>query len=267
MIMPPTWTLPEAIRVRLGQSTVGRQRAIVEDRHLLLVLHKPPGPDDRNREGALFWRNPSGEWQFNRGGPGPGALKRHVQSYVDREGELTRDYEEAENTTALFDILEALTPLARAGRSMHQALQAAREAVKGDPFLIEMRDMASDVERNFDLLGEDVRNALQYKIARESEEQARLSREAVRASHRLNILAAWFFPLTAISSVFGMNFSHGLNSNRPAMFWIIFALGVGLGFAMKAWVLARSDGKGAEVKRNPLVVESQPRAAVTGKSA
>ena len=50
MIIPPTWNLPEAIRVRLGQSTYGRQRAIVEEGHLLLVLHKPPGPDDRGRE-------------------------------------------------------------------------------------------------------------------------------------------------------------------------------------------------------------------------
>jgi hypothetical protein len=243
MIIPPTWTLPEAVRIRIGQTTVGRQRAIIEDGHLLLVLHKPPGPDDRAREGALFWRNPAGEWQFNRGGSGPGALKRHVQSYGELEAGLAQQYEQAADTTALFDVLEALTPLARAGRSMHQALQAAREAFKSDAFLIEMRDMASDVERNFDLLGEDVRNALQYKIARESEEQARLSKEAVRASHRLNVLAAWFLPLTAIASVFSMNFAHGFDEHRPVFFWIVFALGVGLGFAMKSWVLARSESR------------------------
>src|SRR5262245_33275565 len=120
MIIPPTWTLPEAIKQRLGQTTVGRQRAITEDGHLLLILHKPPGPDDREREGVIFWRNPAGEWQFNRGGPGPGALKRHVQSYVELEGKLANDYEEAANTTALFELLAALTPLARAARNMHQ---------------------------------------------------------------------------------------------------------------------------------------------------
>jgi len=243
MIIPPTWNLPEAIRTRLGQTTVGRQRAIVEEGHLLLVLHKPPGADDRVREGIIFWRNPSGEWQSNRAGSGPGALKRHVQGYAELEGNLAHQYEQAENTTALFDVLETLTPLARAGRSMHQALQTAREAFKGDAFLIEMRDLASDVERNFDLLVEDVRNALQYKIARESEEQARLSQEAVRASHRLNILAALFFPLTAITSVFGMNLAHGIDEHRPAFFWIVFAVGVGLGFGMKSWVLGRENTK------------------------
>ena len=247
MIIPPNWTLPEAIKIRLGHTTVGRQRAIVEDGHLLLVLHKPPGPDDRNREGVLFWRNPVGEWQVSRGGQGSGALKRHVQGYSEVEGKLAHDYEEAADTTALFELLDALTPLARAAHNMYAALQAAREAVKNDVLLIEARDLASDADRNLDLLLEDVRNALQYKMAREAEHQARLSQEAVRASHRLNVLAAWFFPLTAISSVFGMNFSHGLGDHDPIMFWIIFALGLALGFAMKSWVLAgRGEKNGAE---------------------
>ena len=246
MTIIPNWNLPEAIRTRIGQTTVGRQRAIVEEGHLLLVLHMPPGPDDRLREGALFWRNPAGEWNSNQGGPGPEALKRHVQSYSDHEGKLTRDYELATNTTALFDLLAALAPLARAARGMHLALQAAREAIKGDRFLIELRDLASDVERNLDLLGEDARNALQYRIAREAEEQGKLSREAVRASHRLNILAAWFFPLTAITSVFGMNFAHGLDDQRPLLFWIVFAVGLGLGFGMKGWVLGQREDKSRE---------------------
>jgi hypothetical protein len=243
MIIPPTWNLPEAIKTRLGQNTVGRQRAIVEDGHLLLVLHKPPGPDDRNREGAIFWRNPAGEWQAHRGGGGVGALKRHVQSYAELEASLAHTYEEATDTASLFDLLESLTPLARAARNMHQALQVAREAIKGDVFIVEVRDLASDVERNLDLLVEDVRNALQYRMAREAEEQARLSKEAVHASHRLNVLAAWFFPLTALSSMFGMNFAHGLDDRRPLYFWIIFAVGLALGFGMKSWVLGRRENK------------------------
>lgn len=243
MIIPPTWNLPEAIKTRLGQNTLGRQRAIIEEGHLLLVLHKPPGPDDRNREGAIFWRNPAGEWQAHRGGSGVGALKRHVQSYAELEASLAHTYETAADTTALFDLLESLTPLDRAARNMHQALQLAREAFKGDTSLIEVRDLASDVERNLDLLVEDVRNALQYRMAREAEEQARLSKEAVHASHRLNVLAAWFFPLTAISSVFGMNFAHGFDEHRPIYFWVVFGVGLALGFAMKSWVLARSENK------------------------
>ena len=131
---------------------------------------------------------------------------------------------------------------------MHQSLQLAREAIKNDTSIIEVRDLASDVERNLDLLVEDVRNALQYRMAREAEEQARLSKEAVHASHRLNVLAAWFFPLTAISSVFGMNFAHGLDERRPIFFWIVFAVGLALGFAMKSWVLGRSENKSVPPK-------------------
>jgi hypothetical protein len=240
MIIPPTWTLPEAIRIRLGQTTYGRQRAIFEDGHLLLVLHKAPGPDDSGREGVLFWRNPSGEWLWSRGTGGNTALKRHVQSYGELEGKHTTDYENATKIDTLFDLVDSLTPLTRAARNMHQALQVARESIKGDTFLIEVRDLAYEVERNLELLIEDVRNAIQHRSAREAEVQARLSAEAVRAGHRLNILAALFFPLTAISSVFGMNLAHGLRTDSIAMFWLIFIVGTVLGFGMKSWVLGKA---------------------------
>lgn len=239
MIIPPTWSLPEAIRIRLGQNTFGRQRAIIEDGHLVLVLHKPPGPDDRARESALYWRNPAGEWQFSRGGPGPGSLKRHVQSYVELEAKLTTQYEEATSPMQLFELLEALTPLTRAAANLHAALQTAREAIKSDHFIIEMRDLAYEVERNLALLLDDVRHAIQYRIAREAEVQSQASREALQASHRLNILAALFLPLTAMASIFGMNFSHGLNEHSPLLFWSISAGSMALGFLMKGWVVAK----------------------------
>ncbi len=248
MIIPPTWSLPDSIRTRLGQNTYGRQRAIFEENQLLLVLHKPPGPDDSGREGQLFWRNTAGEWQFNRGGPGPSALKRHVQSYADLEQKLTQDYEHASDITALFDLLEALTPLVRSARNLHHALQAAREAIKGDAFILEMRDQAYEVERNFDLLVEDVRNAIQHRTAREAEEQAKLGRQALQASHRLNILAALFFPLTAVASLFGMNLAHGFNPNRVFIFWLVFCVCVALGIAMKSWVLGRAKADAVRAK-------------------
>jgi hypothetical protein len=246
MIIPPTWAIPEAIRIRLGQTTYGRQRAIFEEGHLLLVLHKPPGPDDRTRDGVLFWRNPAGEWQINRGGSGPGALKRHVQSYVEIEGKLTQDYEQAVTTDTLFDLVESLTPLARAANNMHMALQTAREAIKADPFIIEMRDLADEVDRNIGLLHEDVRHAIQHRAAREAEAQSQSAKEALKASHRLNILAALFFPLTAITSLFGMNLTHGLDEHTPLIFWAVFACGVGLGIFMKTWVLAKTGSPPAQ---------------------
>ncbi len=85
---------------------------------------------------------------------------------------------------------------------------------------------------------EDVRHALQYRTVREAEAQARTSREAVRASHRLNIIAALFLPITAIASVFGMNLRHGME-NSAAVFWVAIAIGVGLGLGIMAWVVAK----------------------------
>ncbi len=254
MIIPPAWSLPDALRLRLGQSTYGRQRALFEEGHLLLVLHKPPGPEDRTREGVLFWRNPAGDWQCNRGGPGPGGIKRHVQGYSELEAKLTASYEQGLNLNALFDLVETLTPLVRASRNMHQALQTARESIKQDALLIELRDLGYEVMRNLELLSEDVRNAIQYRTAREAEAQAQLSRQALQASHRLNILAALFFPLTAVASLFGMNLAHGLHQDKVAIFWVVTAVSVGLGIAMKSWVLARSatESKAAASAKKPL---------------
>jgi hypothetical protein len=248
MIIPATWILPDAIRARLGQTTYGRQRAIIEDGHLVLVLHKPPGPDDRLREGVLFWRSPDGEWQCNRGGPGSGGLKRHVQSFAELETSFTSQYEKAADIDTLFILMDALTPLSRSARNMHGALQMAREAFKAEPFIIEMRDMASDIERNYELLLDDVRTEIQHRSARDAQAQAQNAQAALQASHRLNILAALFFPLTAVTSLFGMNFAHGFNKDSPGMFWLVFIISTALGFAMKGWVLGNSGNGEAKKK-------------------
>ncbi|MES2697642.1 MAG: hypothetical protein V4773_29525, partial [Verrucomicrobiota bacterium] len=187
MILPTTWNVPESIRTRVGKTTYGRQRAIVEEGHIVLVLHQPPVADDHKRSGELFWRTPTGEWHWNHGASLPAAVKRHVQAYAEIEGKLEEESEKAADLRALFDLLGKVVPLARAARNQHAAIQAAREAVKGDAFLIELRDLASDIERSFDLLLDDVRNTIAYRTAREAEEQGRVSQAALRASHRLNL--------------------------------------------------------------------------------
>lgn len=238
MLLPPTWTLPDPIATRLSPRSFGRQRAILESGHLLLVLHQPPGPEDDTRKGVLFWRSPAGDWQVSQGGSGPGALLRHVKAFTDLEDKLSERYESTKDTMALFGLVDALVPLARTARNLHQALQTAREAVRSDAALLEARDAAYEASRNLDILLEDVRNAIQHMIARDNEEQAQLTREALRASHRLNVLAALFFPLTALTSLFGMNFAHGLPGDSPLLFWLITGAGIALGLGLKRWVVA-----------------------------
>ena len=79
-IIPGTWEVPQPFRNRLG-SGPGRQRAMTADGHLLLVLHAPPKPDEEERQGRLFWRDPEGEWKTTEQGRGTVALENHLNEY------------------------------------------------------------------------------------------------------------------------------------------------------------------------------------------
>ncbi|MEB3358033.1 MAG: hypothetical protein VKK04_15000 [Synechococcales bacterium] len=58
MKLPPSWNLPDQIRNRFGQKSSGKQRAMLAEGHLLLVLHQVPSPGDRTRTGIFYWRKP-----------------------------------------------------------------------------------------------------------------------------------------------------------------------------------------------------------------
>ena len=234
--LPPTWTnVPQKIRDRLGTSA-GRQRIMLEDGHLLIVLHAPPDPDEpEKREGRLFWRTPSGEWRATGGGSGIGPLRRHVEAYVEAVDKLERRVDEAKVAEDYFQALHAGTPLTRSVKNLHQTLQAAREAVSGDKDLIPLRDLAYDLERATDLLHTQARHGLDYTIARRAEEQARQGEHMLASAHRLNLLAAMFLPITALGSVLGMNLSHGLERlPAPITFWVTALAALCLG----AWIRA-----------------------------
>src|SRR5687768_162403 len=61
-IIPSSWELPNIFHGRLGEAA-GRQRAMVHDGHLLLILHDVPEPGVPERVAVLFWRNPQGVWR------------------------------------------------------------------------------------------------------------------------------------------------------------------------------------------------------------
>jgi len=240
MILPSAWSLPNEIQVRFGQHTSGRQRAMHHDGHLLLVLHKLPEEEEEeaDREAAFFWREPDGKWHFSGRGNGLPSLKEHVQAFEEREDALWAEYRVAEDAEDYFALLEKIAPMLHAAKNLHATLQSAREAVQLDRDIIGLRDEAYEVERGLELLYRDTKNALDFGIARESEEQAELSKQVARAGHRLNILAALFFPLTAVSSIFGMNLRSGLEGAPTGLFWVVLLLGVLVGFAMNGWVLS-----------------------------
>ena len=228
--------LPDAIKKRFGERSAGKQRAMAAEGHLLLVLHKAPKPNQRDRSTVFFWRKPDGKWQASHGGTGFQLLNEHIKAYNQAETDLQTRYEEAEEAEDYFALLEEMTPLRRATRNLRSTLQSAREMIPLDRDLIDCRDWAESIERNLDLLYENTQNALNFSIALRGEEQNQLSLKSVESANRLNILAAIFLPLTALASLFGMNLKSGLAGSSIATFWSIFFLGIVSGFFMLRWV-------------------------------
>ncbi|HQU42808.1 MAG TPA: hypothetical protein PK867_08345 [Pirellulales bacterium] len=224
-VIPPTWQVPELFRSRLGENA-GRQRAMAADGHLLVVLHEPPQPGDPVRRGRLFWRDPDGQWKSNALGAGIQALKKHLAEYSDAATLLADRLDAAASAGDYFGVLQAVAPLYRAARHLHAALQQARELVPDDREIVSLRDQAGEIERAAELIYGDAKNGLDFTVARRSEEQAQRSYEMAVAAHRLNLLAAIFFPIATLSAIFGMNLEHGLGiRDNPAAFWTVLAVG------------------------------------------
>src|SRR3954453_18452806 len=189
-LLPAEWELPGKLPDRLG-APAGRQRLLQEDGHLLLVLHAAPGADEIGRRGRFFWRDLSGNWRATSMTDRVATLEEQMAEYGQATEQLERDEDDAAEARDYFDLLDHLTPLARATRNMYDVLQQAREAVPDDRPLIVVRDQASDLARRVELLHEDARNGLEFAIAWQAEQQAETSHQMSIAAHRLNLLVAF----------------------------------------------------------------------------
>lgn len=236
MRLPGGWELPQKIMQRFGQKGAGRQRAMVADGHLLLVLHTVPDPKTDDREPMFFWRKPTGEWAFSGKGDGLNGLRKHVQTYEEAAQKMDEAYKNADSAEDYFKILDDLVPLFHSARNLHATLQDAREGVPEDRDMIDLRDAAYEIERDLDLLHSDSKNALDFSMAKQAEEQALIGMQELKSAKRLNMLAAIFFPLTAIAGVFGMNLPHGFEQAPIAAFWSVFVFGILLGIFTCKWV-------------------------------
>jgi hypothetical protein len=236
--VPPDWRVPEVFQRRLGDSA-GRQRAMSADGHLLLILHEPPCPGVPERAGRLFWRDPEGVWRASTAADGVHALRRHLAKFTQRVEELEKDWKAAESAAGYFELLRALAPVHRTARHLHATLQQARELAPADRELINLRDQAGEIERAAELLHGDAKNGLDFTIAHQAERQAERTYDMAVAAHRLNLLAAVFFPVATLSAIFGMNLAHGLEEpGVGALFWVILGVGLVTGVLL-ARVIAR----------------------------
>jgi hypothetical protein len=235
-LVPAQWEIPQEFRLRLGDE-VGRQRLMISDGHLLLILHAPALPGEFNRKGRLYWRNPEGKWKSSDHGNGPGAIKRHIDEFKTLIGELEKDEDEATSAQDYFELTQKIAPLHRSVRNMAAVFQDARKAVPNERDLINFRDQSYDADRSAELLYTNAKHALDFAIAKRSEEQAKASHSMAVSSHRLNVLAGFFFPIATLTAIFGTTLQSGLEEYRPPMpFLVVLIVGIIMGVFLTSFV-------------------------------
>jgi CorA-like Mg2+ transporter protein len=234
--IPKTWDLPQSIRIRLGES-VGKQRLMDEEGHLLLLLHAPPkAEDDEVRSAVVFWNNPAGEWKSSPIGGGLSGLEAHLASYRTMIHRLDEEVETAKTARQYFDVMRHMHPMQRATRSMLEVMQAARDARPNETRLISLRDQSADLERAIELVAADAKAGMDFSLAETATQQAISADMSNREARRLNRLAAFFFPLVTLVSIFGMNEPTQVYSSSG--FWVILLSGIVLGFIVHALIAA-----------------------------
>ena len=236
---PSIWTLPSAITGRLGAG-VGPQRALCEEGHLLLALHQPQVASHAHRAPAWFWRSPDGEWRASLGkATGAAALHQFLASWEGKLAVLEQQEATAASAAAYHAVLEEAAPLLRAARGLLRALQQAREAIPADRDLISARDRAAAIERSAELIVQDARFGMDFTAARNAEMHAENSRRHAAAAHRLNLLAAFFLPVTAIAGIFGMELGT-LEKSGPGPLLVIVGIGLTIGAVLALWINRRA---------------------------
>lgn len=202
LIIPADWSLPKEFRERIGTS-VGRQRLMQSGNEILLLGHMVPEPGEHSRRGILFWRNANGEWKASNGDPGEQAIAMHLDRYSKKIDEYEAKEAKAQTSDEYLPMLEGMSPIVRSIRNLLEVMEEARKAIPGDRSLIDHRDRAYDLSRQADLLYDDAKNSMDVAVVRRAEEQARASHQMTWSAHRLNIMAALFFPFATLGAIFG----------------------------------------------------------------
>lgn len=227
--LPPDWQAPLDIQNRLG-AQVGRQRAIIDESlpddkqsPLLLVLHEIPERGEP-RQGIFYWRNLTHQWfVYRQGQPynaredGLTALNNHLQRYEAAQQQLREDYEEARRAHHYLAILEDVALQSHATDNLYRTLETARtfmreKKVDYDVEIINVRDLAYNLKREFDLLYLDTQNALDYREA--------------HASEVLNLLVLLFFPLTLVASLIQTGITERMLVFTPALDPLLMQIGL-----------------------------------------
>ncbi len=235
-LVPANWQLPDHLRHRLG-SSVGRQRLMISEGHILIVAHQVPTANETTRRGVLFWRDADANWHASNGDPGKVAISNLLGKYEKALEEFDRMESKALRADEYLPLLEGLAPFVRASRNLSEVLQEAREAFPDLREIIDLRDKAYEIARTAELLNQDAKNSMEVAVVRRAEEQALASRQLALGSHRLNTLAAIFFPLATLGAIFGTTLTENWSwSNSGLPFALFLITGGALGLLLVAFV-------------------------------
>ncbi|MCA9186862.1 MAG: CorA family divalent cation transporter [Pirellulaceae bacterium] len=238
-LIPPLWDVPREFHERLGDRP-GRQRVMLSDGHLFFVLHAPPQPDETTRTARLFWRKPDGSWQSTQTGNGLAAFEAHIEDFGKQVDSCDVMEHAAATAKEYYKVLERISPLKRASANLHHVLEEARRLLPEDRNIINLRDQAYDVSRTAELLYDATRNGMELAQTRRAEEQAAASMAMASSAHRLNLLAAFFFPLATLTAVFGMELNSGWETKyTPWPFLFVVFAGLMAGAILGAFVAQR----------------------------
>ncbi len=235
-LIPANWQLPDYFRGRLG-SNVGRQRLMQHEGQLLIVAHRVPAADENTRQGILFWYDSRREWHASNGDPG----KIAIQLLIDRYEKVIEQFDQRESHAQIahdyLPLLDGLAPVMRSSRNFYEVLQEARKAAPELRELIDLRDRAYEVSRTAELLYQDAKNAMDVAVVKRAEEQAIASHKMSVSAHRLNTMAAIFFPLATLGAIFGTTLTENWTWSKTASPFLLFVLaGLAAGIALALFI-------------------------------
>lgn len=225
-LIPANWQLPQELRRRIGLA-VGRQRIMEHEGHLVIVAHEVPSAREDRRQGVLLWRDDNGQWEASNGEPGGAAIELLLDRYEKRIDQFEQTEVSAQGSDQYLPLLEGLAPVTRAIRNLHAVLGEARKALTEEIQLINHRDRAYDLSRTAELTYQFAKDSMDVAVVRKAEEQAAASAKMEAAAHRLNIMAALFFPLATLGGIFGTTLTDGWSWAETSTPFYLF-LGGGL---------------------------------------
>jgi hypothetical protein len=115
-IIPKLWTtIPEAIRNRVGREP-GPQRAMLEEEHLLIILHQIPGPDDASAPSRPVLAAAGRHMEIQPDAGGLLALQNHLAAFAAKLDELDKAEHIAQTASEYHKVLEAIAPVLRSSR-------------------------------------------------------------------------------------------------------------------------------------------------------